>query len=223
MKTPIVIVAALTLGNLMAIAAPVQQTTPQPPQSPVVDPDTPRKVGGDVLPPILTKSAEPKYPHYDLAKMMPGKVLVGLVVDRKGHPTSLQIVQSAGDDLDKSALDVVSHYRFKPATENGQPVPVRINVEVNFQGGAIGGVQPPVLIKSVEPQPVRSGTYLAIVGLIVSEKGEPENVQIIRSSGDSKVDENAIDAVRQYRFKPATKAGTPIRVELHVNVNITRF
>jgi TonB family protein len=222
MKTSILVVAALTLGTLMAFAAPAQQTTPQTPQSPTVDPDTPRKVGGDVTQPILTKSAKAKYPPYDLAKSMTGTVVVGLVVDRKGHPTNLQIIHSAGDDLDKSALEAVSHYRFEPATENGRPVPVLFNVTVNFGQTLKGDVHAPVLIKSAEPIPPSvHRTYLAVVvNLLVSENGEPENVHIIRSSGDWAFDKSAIDAVRQYRFKPATEAGKPVQTEINVKIDL---
>jgi TonB family protein len=223
MKTPILVVATLTLGTLMAFAAPVQQTTPQTPQSPVVDPDTPRKVRGDVTQPILTKSAKPKYPPYDLAKSMTGTVVVGLVVDRKGHPTNLQIIHSAGDDLDKCALKAVSHYRFQPATENGQPVPVQFSVTVNFGQLLKGDVHAPVLIKSVEVIPPSvSGTYLAVVNLLISENGEPENVHILRSSGDPAIDRSAINAVRQYRFKPATEAGKPVQTEINVEIHLSR-
>ena len=35
--------------------------------------------------------------------------------------------------LDQSALDAVNQYRFKPATLNGQPVSVLINIEVQFR------------------------------------------------------------------------------------------
>jgi protein TonB len=35
--------------------------------------------------------------------------------------------------LDQKALEAVRQYRFKPAMENGHPVPVQVNVEVQFQ------------------------------------------------------------------------------------------
>jgi protein TonB len=35
--------------------------------------------------------------------------------------------------LDEKAVDAVKKYKFKPALEAGKPVPVELNVEVNFQ------------------------------------------------------------------------------------------
>jgi hypothetical protein len=35
--------------------------------------------------------------------------------------------------LDAQALKAVKQYRFKPAMASGSPVPVMINVEINFQ------------------------------------------------------------------------------------------
>jgi protein TonB len=42
------------------------------------------------------------------------------------------VVKPLGYGLSEKALDAASQYRFKPAMKNGQPVPVRIDVEVNF-------------------------------------------------------------------------------------------
>jgi TonB family protein len=35
--------------------------------------------------------------------------------------------------LDEKAIEAVSKYRFKPAMNHGQPVAVRIMIEVNFR------------------------------------------------------------------------------------------
>lgn len=35
--------------------------------------------------------------------------------------------------LDEQAVAAVSNYRFAPATKDGQPVPVEIFINVNFQ------------------------------------------------------------------------------------------
>jgi protein TonB len=42
-------------------------------------------------------------------------------------------VRGIGHGLDEKAIEAVSKYRFKPSMEHGQPVPVEINVELNFQ------------------------------------------------------------------------------------------
>jgi hypothetical protein len=42
-------------------------------------------------------------------------------------------VKPLGYGLSEKAIEAVSRYRFKPAMKNGEPVPVMVNVEVNFR------------------------------------------------------------------------------------------
>ena len=50
-----------------------------------------------------------------------------------------------GMGLDQAAIDAVQTWRFRPAAKNGTPVPVQINVEVNFR---LDGVTPIVPLRS---------------------------------------------------------------------------
>jgi protein TonB len=60
-------------------------------------------------------------------------VLVHLIVDAKGVPQNVQVLRGIGMGLDEKAVEAVKQYRFKPATEGGEPVPVELNIEVNFK------------------------------------------------------------------------------------------
>jgi TonB family protein len=90
-------------------------------------------------------------------------------------------------------------------------------------------VSAPALIFSVDPEFPQSergkkdkfdGTCL--VGLTVDENGMPQDVHVARSLRQD-FDQQAIEAVQQYRFKPGMKAGTPVAVSLKVEVNFQRF
>ena len=59
---------------------------------------------------------------------------------------------------------------------------------------------------------------VVVIGLYVDEKGYPRNVHVTRPCGHG-LDEQAVLAVRQYRFAPGTKDGVPVPVELVVNVS----
>lgn len=101
-------------------------------------------VGDGVLPPVLISSVEPVFPESARKKRFHGVCLVALTVGIDGLPTDVSVKKSAtegvpakqraaGEDLDEAALIAVKQYRFKPATLQGDPVPLQIHVEVNFQ------------------------------------------------------------------------------------------
>jgi len=92
-----------------------------------------RKIGGGVTGPIPTYEPEPEFSEEARKAKFMGSVLVGLVVDTNGMPQNVHIVRGVGMGLDEKAMEAVRQYRFKPAMENGKPVPVEVNVEVNFQ------------------------------------------------------------------------------------------
>jgi periplasmic protein TonB len=57
-----------------------------------------------------------------------------------------------------------------------------------------------------------------IVRLTVDERGIPRNVRVVRPVGMG-LDENAIKAVKQERFRPAMRGGRPVAFPLSMEVN----
>ena len=92
-----------------------------------------RRVGGGVSSPELISKVEPEFSEEARKAKFMGVVTVNLIVDTKGMPQNVHILRGVGMGLDEKALEAVRQYRFKPAMENGHPVPVQVNVEVNFQ------------------------------------------------------------------------------------------
>jgi protein TonB len=70
----------------------------------------------------------------------------------------------------------------------------------------------------------RKAKFMGVVTvtLVVDPKGLPENVRVTRGVGMG-LDEKAIAAVKQYRFKPAMMGGKPVAVEVNVEVNFQIF
>ncbi len=56
-----------------------------------------------------------------------------LTVDKDGKPTNVKVVKSAGAATDNEVLSAISEYRYKPATLDGAPVPIDVNLSVNIQ------------------------------------------------------------------------------------------
>ncbi len=92
-----------------------------------------RRIGGGVSAPVVLFAPEPEFSEEARKAKVAGNVLVYLQVDAQGHPTHVRVLRGIGLGLDEKAMEAVRQYKFKPAMENGHPVPVEMNVEVNFQ------------------------------------------------------------------------------------------
>lgn len=80
----------------------------------------------------------------------------------------------------------------------------------------------PVLIQKVEPdytEEARRARYQGQVWmrLVIDRSGTPRNIQVVRSLGMG-LDEKAVDAVRQWRFRPGMKDGQVVAVRANAEV-----
>jgi TonB family protein len=89
--------------------------------------------GGGVSNPVLVYAPDPEFSDEARRAKYQGICVVGLIVDSQGNPQRVRIVRPLGMGLDEKALEAVRQYKFKPAIFNGKPVPVEINIEVNFR------------------------------------------------------------------------------------------
>jgi protein TonB len=48
-------------------------------------------------------------------------------------PQNVHVLRGVGMGLDQKAVEAVRQYRFKPAIAEWKPVPVELNVQVDFQ------------------------------------------------------------------------------------------
>ncbi len=93
----------------------------------------PKRIGGGVSAPVLIYSVEPEFSEEARKAKVAGNVLVNLWVGTDGLPSHVHVIRGVGMGLDEKAKEAVMQYKFKPAMENGRPVLVELNVEVNFQ------------------------------------------------------------------------------------------
>jgi protein TonB len=91
------------------------------------------RIGGGVSAPQVLFAPEPQFSEEARKAKVAGNVLVYLQVDTNGKPRNVKVLRGIGLGLDEKAVEAVSQYKFKPAMENGHPVVVEMNVEVNFQ------------------------------------------------------------------------------------------
>jgi TonB family protein len=81
-------------------------------------------------PPRATSSPYPQRPVG--SRDQEAIVGLSLVVDVKGKPQNVKVVNSGGARFDDAALTAVRSWRFKPSTCNGEPMPMQINMKIDF-------------------------------------------------------------------------------------------
>jgi TonB family protein len=91
-----------------------------------------------------------------------------------------------------------------------------------------GAVSAPVLVHSVDPEfsdEARRAKFqgVCLISIIVDAQGNPLNPRVVRPLGMG-LDEKAIAAIRQFRFRPAMKDGkTAVPVALTVEINFRLY
>jgi len=99
-----------------------------------------------VSPPEALQTPQPKAESQDVSsssqssqpaagtrfKLRQGTVVLSVVVASNGDVEQVKIVRSVSPDVDQKAVQTASTWKFKPARKVGLPVPVLINIEINF-------------------------------------------------------------------------------------------
>ncbi len=75
----------------------------------------------------------PQYPYKSRALEEEGRVVLQVLVDRKGRALEVKTYESSGySRLDRAAKKVVRKWRFIPATEDGEPIEAVVRVPIMF-------------------------------------------------------------------------------------------
>lgn len=178
----------------------------------------------------------------------PGSLWLVAVIDASGQLRDPRVLDSRNPACDRAALDLLQHSRFGPGSYKNSPVPVRIWIRIPFGpagvelyprivrhphvAGEVFARNPsssnfPIVIHQVDPEfpdEARQAKYqgVVIVSLTVNEQGLPENIQIVRPVGMG-LDEKAIEAAQQYRFKPAMMDGHPVSKRINIEINFRLY
>lgn len=98
-----------------------------------------------VKPPKAIYSPDPEYSQAARTVKRQGAILLGVILGRDGLPDDVWVIRkfvypngeqktfkAVGLGLEQKAIEAVWHWRFEPAMKDGEPVPVFLNIEVNF-------------------------------------------------------------------------------------------
>jgi len=83
--------------------------------------------------PICTSCASPVYSDAARAAKFQGTVVLSIVVTAEGKAASIYVLKGAPFGLTTKTIEAVQDWRFEPALKDGNPVPVRAQVEVAFR------------------------------------------------------------------------------------------
>jgi TonB family protein len=192
-----------------------------------------------VNPPRVLESKKPIYTDDGIRRGIEGTVILEAAVDLEGHVKVLRVLKGLGYGLDERAIGSVLDWKFAPATKDGVPVEAITQIDVDFKlppprfdpkdgaqiliFGQFPNMKPPLIISRVEPQyseEAKAAHYQGTVTVqaIVHNDGTLTVEKVLRELGMG-LDESAVSALEQWKFKPATREGEPVPVQLNVEVN----
>jgi TonB family protein len=88
----------------------------------------------------------------------------------------------------------------------------------------LGSVMHPEQVYTSEPMPPHgvSGINVVTIGLVVGTDGKPHDVKVT-SAPNPGYDEAVLEAVQEWRFKPATCDGEPMEAPISIQTEFRRF
>ena len=136
-----------------------------------------------------------------------------------GVATTQRVMDFDPSEPDPALFRIPDGYTVSNAPPPPEPAPGTVRIG--------GNVSAPRVLSAAEPEFSEEARRSKIGGsvmvyLVVDEQGLPRDVRVTKGLGHG-LDEKAVEAVRKYRFKPATRDGVPVKVEMHVAVNFQVF
>jgi len=186
------------------------------------------RVAESTMPELLRYFA----PDADLC-LAQGYVTANFHIGSDGATSAIRVSAGAAQNVRDGVMTAIQSWQFRPATQDGSKRPgnARIILEcrpADFsppQGEVYRGNDnvAPVPLFRMEPEYSEEARKARLEGeirlsLVVEPDGKVADVRILRPLGMG-LDEQAIGAVMQWRFKPGAKDGNPVRVAAQVSVS----
>src|SRR5262245_43614572 len=184
---------------------------------------------GAISPPTILKYTPALYTDAARTHGIEGTVTILAKVGRGGEIKYTRVLKGLGFGLDEAATASVQEWALSPATRNGAPVEVVAQVDVEFNlrsANALrmgAGMIAPTVQRRVDPQytdEARLAGYNGTVVLqaVIKKDGTVDIIRVVRGLSFGLTD-NAIQALKQWQFKPGTKDGQEVDISLNVEIN----
>lgn len=89
-------------------------------------------VGSGVSAPKAIYAPDPDFSDQARKAKYQGTVVMNVLIDATGRVARIKLTRPLGMGLDEKAMEKITTWKFNPATRDGQPVAVEVNVEVSF-------------------------------------------------------------------------------------------
>jgi TonB family protein len=215
---------------------PAETPAPQPPEAlagrapvtRVAPDDPPRPPARGIRQAVLVSKKDPEYPQ--AAREAGAKGIVELVatIGTDGRVKAVKVIHGLAI-LQQAATDAVMQWRYKPTMLDGVPVEAQTQVFVNFLGQPAAPAEPlpappgaafqrAVLISRREPiHP--GGSLQDLAGTVVFEArigldGRLSNIRV--TDGPAELVPAALEAVKQWVYRPAKRDGQPIETDTRI-------
>jgi periplasmic protein TonB len=127
-KVPVAQAAPTAEVKTESVAPPSPVAALAPPASVPVEQKPLVRAEADYL-----NNPKPSYPRLSKRMGEQGEVRLRVLVAADGRVTSVELSRSSGyERLDEAALESVKQWRFKPATQGGEPLEAWVEVPVKF-------------------------------------------------------------------------------------------
>ncbi len=215
-------------GSVPEAQSPPAQVQPAPrPRGPV-------RMSSGVVAGLKVGGDHPVYPADAKAQGISGSVVLHAIIGKDGHIESLVVV-SGNELLAAAALDAVKTWTYRPYMLNGEPTEVDTTITVNFnlsegprsrpENGPLrisGGVMRGLLEHEVAPVDPTGGEASGTVVLhaMIGNDGHVESLAVL--TGPEVLQKAALDAVKQWTYRPYLLNGRAVEVETTITVNIRR-
>ncbi len=130
-----------------------------------------------------------------------------------------EVASFVAGEPDAALFQIPAGFAVRDAPPPPEPAPGTVRMG--------GDVSPPRVLLAPGPEFSEEARRKKVSGdvmvhLIVDENGLPQEVKVVRGLGLG-LDEKAVEAVKRYKFRPAMRAGVPVKVEINVDVNFQVF
>ena len=233
-------------AGLAATASPGQQSDGGPPPASAIPELMEAHRVSSFQPARKVFSPAPEYPGVARRAGLEGAVVMEAKIDPLGVVRDTRVIEGRSSALDRAAGVALRKWRFEPATRDGEPVassyrvsfdftlrPTRASAEredgpstrsaVVVEPLEVGGevMAPRRLIAPLPTYPdvawAEGVTGDVLVRAVIDERGKVRGVEVLRGLPHG-MTEAAVDAIRRWRFAPATLHGEAVAVYRNLSV-----